>query len=82
MMSELAIHEPRSFKVCLQLCTERKELRKGARNEGVGETGASRDTGKRKSGRVQESRWECMERARKGDRKAGRAGRRETDPCR
>lgn len=30
MMSELAIHEPRSFKVCLQLCV----VRKGGRNKG------------------------------------------------
>lgn len=32
-MSELAIHEPRSFKVCQQLCIESKEVRKGAKNE-------------------------------------------------
>ena len=34
MMSELAIHEPRSFKVCQQYYyAERKEVRKGAKNE-------------------------------------------------
>lgn len=82
MMSELAIHEPRSFKVCLQLCTERKELRKGARNEG----GGGGDRGKQ--GYRQKKEWEGarkqvgMHGESKGDRKAGRAGRRETDPCR
>ena len=45
-MSELAIHEPRSFKVCLQLCNYREDGSKEGSKEQGRKTGGSRDTGR------------------------------------
>ena len=53
MMSELAIHEPRSFKVCLQLYTGSKERRRneGGRQGQVGIQAKERVRGCKKAGR-------------------------------
>ena len=61
MMSELAIHEPRSFKVCIelvQLWIKNKKVRKGERK-----AGGSKETGRQHRDR---------RKRREGGKKAGR----------